>query len=130
VNADWLIPELFFNIFYRFFWAFRKKKGFFWAFRSKGSSKTRGKKIKKVISAHHKNAFFFLRFFSPSVVFTDFFNRVFGRFVTGNVQKRDKKKSRENLLSLQKKYSLTYVVFFLFFAVPLGPTLNPGLRPA
>jgi hypothetical protein len=44
-----------------------------------------------------------------------FLNRVFGRFVTRGVQKRDKKKSRENLLSFQKKYLLTYVTFFFFF---------------
>jgi hypothetical protein len=47
-----------------------------------------------------------------------FFNRVFGRFVTRGVQKRDKKKSRENLLSCQKKYLLTYVTFFFFFSRP------------
>jgi hypothetical protein len=49
-------------------------------------------------------AFFSSVFFPPpSVVWFDFFHRVFGRFVTRGVQKRDKKKSRENLLSSQKK---------------------------
>jgi hypothetical protein len=65
--------------------------------------------------------FFFSFFFSPSVVWFDFFNRVFGRFATRGVQKRDNKKSRENLLSFQKKHSLTRVTFFFFFAAPLGP---------
>jgi hypothetical protein len=35
--------------------------------------------------------------------------------VTRGVQKRHKKKSRENPLSFQKKHSLTYVAFFFFF---------------
>jgi hypothetical protein len=48
-----------------------------------------------------------------------FFYRVFGRFVARGVQKRDKQKSRENLLSSQKNKLLTYVTFF-FFAAPLG----------
>jgi hypothetical protein len=57
----------------------------------------------------------------PRLFGSIFFNRVFGRFVTRGVQKRDKKKSREILLSFQKKHSLTYVTFF-FFAAPLAPT--------
>jgi hypothetical protein len=44
-----------------------------------------------------------------------FFYRVFRRFLTRGVQKRHKKKSRGNLLSFQKKHSLTYVAFFFFF---------------
>jgi hypothetical protein len=93
-------------------------KGVFWAFRNKGSSKTRKNfSPKKSIWAHHKKCgFFFLRFFffTLGCFVRFFFNRVFGRFVTRGVQKRDKKKSRENLLSFQKKYLLTYVTFFFF----------------
>jgi hypothetical protein len=64
---------------------------------------------------------FFRPFFSsfPSAVWFDFVYRVFGRFVTRGVQKRDKQKSRENILSSQKKQLLTSVTFF-FFAAPLG----------
>jgi hypothetical protein len=54
-------------------------------------------------------------FFLPRLFCSIFFYRVFGRFVTRGVQKRHKKKSRENLLSFQKKHSLTYVAFFFFF---------------
>jgi hypothetical protein len=90
-------------------------KGVFGAFRNKGSSKTR--KIffpKKSIWAHHKKCGFFpLRFFfTPGCFVRFFFYRVFGRFVTRGVQKRDKKKSRENLLSFQKKYLLFFSFFF------------------
>jgi hypothetical protein len=68
---------------------------------------------------------FFRPFFfcPPSVVWFDFFNRVFGHFVTRRVQKHDKKKTHENLLSSQKKHLLTYVTFF-FFAAPLGGALS------
>jgi hypothetical protein len=45
--------------------------------------------------------------------------------VTRGVQKRHKKKSRENLLSFQKKHSLTYIAFFYFFSRrPLGVNKN------
>jgi hypothetical protein len=109
----------FYFIFYRFF------KGVFWAFRNKGSSKTRKKNRKNPsrLRSSQKMRHFFIRFclFFPSpVVLFDFFHRVFGRFVTRGVQKRDKKKSRENLLSLQKRYLLTYLRRFFFSAAPLG----------
>jgi hypothetical protein len=109
---------IFIFIFYRFFF-----KGVFWAFRNKGSSKTRKKKHEKSISAHHKKCcFFFLRFFFPSLGFfvRFFFYRVFGRSMTRGVQKRHKKKSRENLLSFQKKYLLLLLtsLFFFFPRVP------------
>jgi hypothetical protein len=76
---------LFYFYFCRFF------TGVFWAFRNKGSSKTREKLFFEKVHLgsglpSQKMRFFFLRF----VRF--FFNRVFGRFVTRGVQKRDKKK--------------------------------------
>jgi hypothetical protein len=57
--------------------------------------------------------------FSPSVVWFDFFNRVFGRFVTRGVQKRDKKIARKSP-QLPKK-AVTYLrhFIFIFFAAPL-----------
>jgi hypothetical protein len=68
-------------------------------------------------------------FFNPRLFCSIFFYRVFafGRFVTRGVQKRDKKKSRENLLSFQKKYLLTYVTFFFSFSRP--PLLDDGHAP-
>jgi hypothetical protein len=82
--------------------------GAFWAFRNKGVQKHEKTNSKKSIWAHHKKCgFFFLRFFffprRPRLFCSIFFYRVFGRFVTRGVQKRDKNKSRENLLSLQNK---------------------------
>jgi hypothetical protein len=61
-----------------------------------------------------------------------FFYRVFGRFVTRGVQKRDKKKSRENLLSFQKtKKIVTYLRQFFVFVAPLGLDLDvvQGVKP-
>jgi hypothetical protein len=58
-------------------------------------------------------------FFYPRLFCSIFFYSVLGRFVTRGVQKRDKKKSRENLLGFQNKHLLTYVSFFFFFAAPL-----------
>ena len=91
---------------------------------NKGSSKTRKKLFfeKVHLGSSQKMRlffppFFFLlpRLFCLKVLF-DFFYRVFGRFVTRGVQKRHKKKSRENLLSFQKKYLLTYVALFYFIS--------------
>jgi hypothetical protein len=66
--------------------------------------------------------FFFV--FPPLVVWFDFFYRVFGRFVTRGVQKRFKKKSRENIPSstvTPKKSSYLLASLFIFFlAAPLG----------
>jgi hypothetical protein len=96
-----------------------------------GSSKTRKTKLfkKKNIWAHRKKCggFFVISFlfFSLGCLVRFFFNRVFGRFVTGVVQKRDLKKSRENLLSFQKKHLLTYVTFFFSFVAPLAPWAVP-----
>jgi hypothetical protein len=91
------------------------------AFRKQGSSKTRKQTFsKKIIWAHHKKCgVFFVRFFSffsPSVVWFDFFNRVFGRFVTRGVQKREKK-SRETSSAPQKS---SYLLTSLFFFPPRG----------
>jgi hypothetical protein len=98
---------------------------FFWAFRNKGSSKTRKNFFSEKIhlGSSQKMRFFFPPFFFPllRLFCSIFFNRVFGRFVTRGVQKRDQKKSHENLLSFQKKYLLTYVAsFFIFLRRPLG----------
>jgi hypothetical protein len=95
-------------------------KGVFWAFRNKGSSKTRKYFFfeKVHLGSSQKMRYFFppFFFFSLGCFVRFFFYRVFGRFVTRGVQKRHNKKSRENLLSFQKKHSLTYVAFFFFFS--------------
>jgi hypothetical protein len=75
-----------------------------------------GKKMTKATyicrSAKNKAVtYFFLLFF-----YRFFLRAFFGRFVTRGVQKRHTKKSRENLLSFQKKYLLTYVAIFIFFS--------------
>jgi hypothetical protein len=77
----------------------------FWAFRNKGSSKTRGKKLKKPhLGSSQKMWLFYFLFFSPSVVSFYFFNRIFGRFLTleGSSKTRPEK-SREFFRSRQKK---------------------------
>jgi hypothetical protein len=101
---------IFIFIFYRFF-----LKAFFGRFVTRGVQKHGKKNPKKSIWAHHKKCGFFSSvffFFNPRLFCSIFFYRVFGRSVTRGVQKRDKKKSRENLLSFQKKYLLTYVTFY------------------
>jgi hypothetical protein len=90
---------------------------------TRGNQKHDPKKTKKTIWAHHKKrGFFFLRppgiFFSLGC-FARFFYRVFGRFVTRRVQKRDKK-SALFFRSRQKKYLLA-VRHFFFKRPPLVP---------
>jgi hypothetical protein len=63
-------------------------------------------------------------FFSPSVVLFDFFLSRFWAFRNKGSSKTRLKKSRENLLSSQKKQLLTYVAFFFFSRRPLGGTSN------
>jgi cytochrome b subunit of formate dehydrogenase len=103
---------LFLFLFLFFHRTFVTCNALFWSFGNKGEFKNTEKKSKKSswdLGSSQKMwllfrpflfCFFLLR---ASVVWFDFFNRVFGRFVTRGVQKRDKKKSRENLLSSQKK---------------------------
>jgi hypothetical protein len=108
-------------------------KGVFRVFRNKRSSKTRNKKVsKKSIWAHHKKCgFISLRFFSPSLgcFVRFFFNRVFKRFVTRGVQKRDKE-NRAKISSASKKstYLLTYVAFFCFCFRGAPWQCNNGLQ--
>jgi hypothetical protein len=64
---------------------------FFNAFFGRFVTKGVRKHGKKSIWAHHRKCgFCFVHiFFPPSAVWFDFFYRVFGRFVTNEVQKRD-----------------------------------------
>jgi hypothetical protein len=56
-------------------------------------------------------------FFSPlSVVLLDFFNRVFGRFVTGGGGSKTRQKSRGKLSAAAKKSS--YLLTFFFNSAP------------
>jgi hypothetical protein len=108
--------HLLYFYFYFYFYFFDFFKGVFWAFRNKGSSKTREQKPRKSPSRLiTKNVAFFPPFFFllPRLFCSIFFDRVFGRFVTRGVQKRHKKKSRENLLSL-----LTSLFFLSFHGAP------------
>jgi hypothetical protein len=88
----------------------------FLAFRNKGSSKTRYFPPQNNPSGliNKKRGFSPLRFFfPPSVVLLDFYHRVFGRFVTKGVQKRDKKS--RGRCSAAAKTKLTYSRLFLLF---------------
>jgi hypothetical protein len=53
-----------------------------------------------------------------SVVLLDFFNRVFGRFVTRGVQQRDRKQIAENFPQPPKKI-VSYSLSFVLFTAPL-----------
>jgi hypothetical protein len=111
-----LLYFVFIFIFYRFF-----LRRFFGRFVTRGVQK-QGKNLfsKKNIWAHHKKCgFFFLLFFcfSFGCFVRFFFNRVFGRFVTRGVQKREKT-NRAKISSASKKS--TYLRhFFSFFTAPL-----------
>jgi hypothetical protein len=103
---------------------------------SRGAAKKKMTKVtyicrsaKKKVVTYKKCGFFFLRvfFFTLGCFVRFFFNRVFGRFVTRGVQKRDKKKSRENLLSSFQKKELTYLRHFFFF-LSRPPLLNFFLK--
>jgi hypothetical protein len=95
----------------------------FRAFRKKGVSKTQQKlfftKAHLASGLITKNMFFFpLCFFlSPSVVLLDFLNRVFGRFVTRGVQKRDKQ--NHGKFSAAAKKVLTYLRHLFLPTPPL-----------
>jgi hypothetical protein len=105
-------------------------KGFFGRFVTRGVQKHENLFSRKSPSGRSSQKirpfpppFFFL---SPWVVLFDFFCHVFGRFVTRGVQKRDKKKSRENPLSFQKKHLLTSLPPPLFHSPPCSVPLAPA----
>jgi hypothetical protein len=90
-----------------------------------GEFKNTGEKIEKInLGSSHKMWVFFRPFFPPppSVVWFDFFYRVFGRFVTRGVQKRDKK-NRAKISSASKKstHSLMSLLLLFFSRRPLTP---------
>jgi lauroyl/myristoyl acyltransferase len=77
--------------------------------------------MKKSIWAHHKKCgFLLLRFFFLPVVLIDFFYRVFGRFVTRGVKKRDKKNRRNFPAAAKKSTYLLTSLFGGFFTAPLA----------
>jgi hypothetical protein len=62
--------------------------------------------------------FLFVLFFLPRLFDSIFFNRVFGRFVTRGVQKRDKKNRAKISSAPKKSSSLLASLFFFFHGAP------------
>jgi hypothetical protein len=87
------------------FWAFRNKRG------------VQKKKSPSGLSTKKCGFFFPPFFFIPSVVLLDLFNRVFRRFLTRGVKKRDKKNHGKFSASAKKK---TYLRHFFSPTAPLA----------
>jgi hypothetical protein len=96
---------------------------FFWAFQQREIKNTKQNfsPKKKRSGSSQKTRLLFIRFFlffSPSVVWFDFFYCVFGRFVTRRVKKRDKKNGAK--ISSAPEKIVTYLRYF-FFPFPRCP---------